>query len=262
MRAGASTIRRVGFYLLVGLFLALGVMLMVQGRAWLVVTGWFPATDLGAHRVHELVIGWFFLAMIAGAVTQLWGNSQRPSALHQAMALPLMVFIAETLSGQPELPPLIFVVLAAGAGALHPERESVWRLGLWDRWKFRWALLLAIPFVPQIGNHISLQSVNLEGDPHAAAGHWSAMAAIGIGIVVMALLGSQHRFSARFNAVSASVVLSVYALVSLLYPAQASALSSSWATAALAWVVVWSILIARSSFSGEKERVGDVEGAQ
>lgn len=235
MEGGFDRRRRISFMIPVVLFLALGGLILAQELLVNATLGWFPAHDLGVHRIHELLIPYLFLAMLAAMVTQLHRPEGKVVALQVGIAVPALVFLTNLAAGEVLPPPLIFLALALGAAALHPNRAEVFSWGSHVRSLLAWTVAGAIPLIYYAYDQIQRHRLAPPGDEHAELDHWAAMAALAAGIVVMGLLGAQDKPGRRIVGWITVLLAGVYGTASILFPDQPSSLGSAWGIAALLW---------------------------
>jgi hypothetical protein len=232
--------RRVAFKILAGVFAAAswGALFGVA-----LVIAWFDNADGGIHRVHDMGFGALYgVILTVGLVAQMWRAETRISAFYQI----LHVAIASAIAGLIVFDGFVFLGLFIAVGyvillLLHPNRSEVLRPKR-EGFSVPLMLLAVLGAVPLIWFTITMARYQRNGFPfdlHVQQAHWTVMAAMAIGIV---LVGSVSAFKFRgwaISAWSAGVAVFLYGLISTLYPNRAGAEGTGWGLVAMAGGVLF-----------------------
>ena len=227
-----------------------------------------------SHQVHELCFGALFAMTFVGLLSQLRNPERKIAGMFQVM-LPIFITVPLTLIVNQFIDPTIpvFLVLPLVLLWLHPARTPDWRPSVV---LVVLAGIAAVPLivfaVDQLATGIRAASTGgdilREMDPDATEreivreleaagipraerievlhfGHWVGMGGFALSIVGISVLGALRPRGWRLLIWSAAAALSVYALASLRYPSDASALSGLWAGLALAWAVLFVMMAER-----------------
>jgi hypothetical protein len=202
-----------------------------------VVIAWFDTTEGGIHRVHDMGFGALYgVILTAGLLAQEWRPETKVSPFYQI----LHVAIASIIAGLISLNVLwllgVFVLIGyVILLVLHPYRSEILRPRRegFSVPLFALAVLGAIPLVWYAVTASGYQRNGLARDPHVSQGHWSMMAAMAIGIVLVGLL-TAFKFSGwRISAWSAGVAVFLYGLISVVYPNPAGSDGTDWGVIAM-----------------------------
>jgi hypothetical protein len=232
--AGSSNGRRIAFKVLAGLFAAasFGGLFGVA-----IIFAWSDNTDGGIHRVHDMGFGALYGAILTtGFLVQTWRAEKKVSPFYQIIDAALATAIAGAIatSGFAILGlfiliayVILFVLHPYRSELLHPEREgfSPILLGL--------TALGAIPLIWFALSMAKLQRNGLAIDPHVKGDHWTLMAAMAMGIVLVGLLSAFKFRGWRISAWSAGAAVFLYGLISTVYPHKAGSEGTGWGLIAL-----------------------------
>jgi hypothetical protein len=108
----------------------------------------------------------------------------------------------------------------------------------------------AVPWLVFAVDHALLQWRNVAGDAHAGMEHWATAALLAVVILWCGLLGSGDSSGWRLPAWIAALASIEYGLHSLVFADMASAASTSWAVAAIAWGAAFAVAIVGRSRRG------------
>ena len=238
--APGSNGKRIVFKVLAGLFAAASFGGLF-GAA--VVFAWFDTDDGGIHRVHDMGFGALYGAILTvGFLVQTWRPEKKVSPFYQILDVALATAIAGAIatSGFAMLGlfilvgyVILFVLHPSRSELLHPHREgfSPILLGL--------TVLGAIPLVWYALAMAKLQRNGLPVDPHVNEDHWTLMAAMAIGIVLVGFLSAFKFRGWRISAWSAAAALFLYGAISTLYPHKAGSEGTGWGLVAMAGGLVF-----------------------
>jgi hypothetical protein len=226
--------RRIAFTVLSAVFAAAALGALF-GAA--VIIAWIDNTDGGIHRVHDMGFGALYGAILTvGLAVQVFHPERRVSAFYQIVAVALAVVLGGLVaaSGYAVLGVLLgvaYLVLLL----LHPYRSEVLRPAREGFSPLLAALAVvgAIPLLWFASSMATLQRNGVPSDPHVKQDHWTTMAAMAIGIVLVGLLSSLKIRGWRISAWSAGAALFLYGLASVVYPHKAGAEGTEWGLAAI-----------------------------
>jgi hypothetical protein len=238
--AGGSRVKRIAFKVLAGLFAAASFGGLF-GMA--ILFAWTDNTDGGIHRVHDMGFGALYGAILTtGFLVQNWRPERKISAFYQILDVALATAIAGAIATSGFAALGLFVLVAYvillvlhpyRSELLHPQREgfSPVLLGL--------TVLGAIPLIWFALSAAKLQRNGLAIDPHVKNDHWTLMAAMAIGIVLVAFLSAFKFKGWLISAWSAAGALFLYGLISTVYPHKAGSEGTGWGLAAMAGAFVF-----------------------
>lgn len=261
--AGGSKGRRVIFrvvavltslwVLAMSIFALMEIVLMwLPGDTLLSMIDDFTPAHLG-HRTHFMNAGVIAWAVVLGVFVQLRTPARREAPMLHALIIALGASVLFALSGSlgdwllEEVTLLIPLLLLA---FLHPRARQLIRMPTWDRGMAGLAAVAAVPWLVFAFTQAQLQWRNVAGDVHAEAEHWAAAALMALVVVACAFIGSTIHSGWRLTAWVAVLASANYGLHSLVFAEQASAASTPWATAAIAWGVIYAASIIRRSRLG------------
>lgn len=245
--------RRLAFYVVVGSFVVLFGAITGPELAFL-FTGWFPGTDLGPHRLHQIVIAATLWAVLLGMLVQLHAPETSIGGVYQTALVVLAVFVGGAVGGFFLPPVLIFLVLAIVAAALHPAGRDVVRVltpRKLDRWLLALVIVAAVPLLLFAANQTALQ-LGTAGHSHAEhaeagsehekahqehidEGHFASMTGLAFAIIALGLLASLRPPGWWLPAWTAGGMAVVYGLASTLFPDLASSAGTLWGGLAVLW---------------------------
>jgi hypothetical protein len=203
-----------------------------------VFTAWFDKSDAGIHRVHYMGFGVLYGVLLTTAfAVQNWRPERKISAFYQILDVALATLIggAVATSGAAATFGVILLVAYVIVFWLHPHRALVTHP---QREGFSATLMAltvagAIPLIWFALSSASLQRNGIPLDPHVKNGHWTLMASMAFGIVLVAFL-SAFKFSGwKISARCAGAGLALYGLIATVYPHRAGAEGTGWGLAAL-----------------------------
>jgi hypothetical protein len=231
---GGSKGTRIAFKVLSGLFAAaaFGGLFGVA-----VLFAWFDNEDGGIHRVHDMGFGALFGAILTvGLLVQNWRPERKVSAFYQTLDVAVAVLVASALATSGFAILGAFVLVGYGIlFALHPYRSQLLHP---VREGFSPALMVltalgAVPLISFALTSARLQRNGLPIDPHVKNDHWTLMAAMAIGIVLVGFLSAFKFRGWRISAWSAGVAAFLYGLISVVYPHKAGSEGTGWGLIAL-----------------------------
>lgn len=185
---------------------------------------------MGFGALHGVIL-------TVGLVAQLWRAERRISAFYQILAVALAAAIAGVLAMRGYALLGLFVTVAwAVLLTLHPNRSAVLRPAT-DGVSVplaTLAVLWAIPLLWYASTTAGFERNGLSIDAHVSQDHWTTMAAMAIGIVLVGLLSSLKLRGWRISSWSAGGAESLYGLISVVYPHRPGAEGTGWGLAAIA----------------------------
>jgi len=209
-----------------------------------VITAWFENSDGGIHRVHYMGYGALYgVLLTTGFIVQNWHPERKISAFYQILDVGLAQLLAAVLatSGPAALFGVIVLVAYAVLFALHPYRPMLTKPAR-EGFSPLLMILTVGGAVPLIGFAVSaarLQRTGLALDPHVKGEHWSLMASMAIGIVLVAFLSCFKFPGWKITARSAGAALFFYGLIAAVYPHKAGSNGTGWSLAAVAGGLVF-----------------------
>ena len=235
-------VRRIGFASAVVLSVVLVVLLATGFPPMLTlpVTGWLPDaafedflqifTDeehLVIHRLH--IVGFSLIPWMAliGLVPQLRRPEERQAPI---WTVAVLVIVSATLDftiglSDPFLLPLLALVVAAVA--LHPQRLPEGGPTLTGPGRLVGVVVAACSLIYAYGEAQS-QILGPATDPHVVAGHYSAMATLGIALAVAALIGMSNLTGRRITAWMTGVMVTLMGAFFIGFPVMASSPGTGW----------------------------------
>jgi hypothetical protein len=238
--APSSNGKRIAFKVLAGL-LAAASFGGLFGAA--VIFAWFDDSDSGIHRVHDMGFGALYGAILTmGFLVQNWRPEKKLSPFYQILDVALATAIAGAIATSGFAILGLFILIAyVILFVLHPYRSELLRpqregfspilLGL--------TVLGAIPLIWYALSMAKLQRNGFPADPHVSGDHWTTMAAMAIGIVLVGVLAAFKFRGWRISAWCAAAALFLYGLISVVYPHKAGSEGTGWGLVAMAGGVVF-----------------------
>lgn len=228
-------VRLVGFSLVV--LAVLGFAALVLGELFsLLVLGWTAdvGAELGIHRLHVMVIATVILTTLLGVAVQIYRPKRQVAAMLGAFlsvaAAALVQFIGEGSAGSV----VPFLVMIGLATVLHPAGRGLLRRGeSYSPAMLALVVAAAIPMLAFVATQVGLQ-LNTN-DAHAAAGHYTGMAQLGLIPLVYGFLAAIGMRGWRVAAWIAALPVAYYGILAISFPTQAGAAGSMWGGAAILW---------------------------
>ena len=277
-RSNAQLVKRGFFVVLVVAFILFTALLTPVP---FLILGWFVQLGPGetSHRVHEIAFGALFVLPLVGLVGQLRRPETKIAPMYQVV-IPLLftIFVVAVLAGEPDPSMALFLVFPLLIVLLHPARARLLR----PKFSFSplllaLALAAAIPLLffavdqlrvsaeagriaPRVFDSLPEDATDAEVEralQKAASGealeaiehygHWSAMGAFAISIVVSALIAASRMPGWHLTAWSTVAVVAVYGVASLVFPKDASAKGGLWGVLAILWAAAFVVVSVRES---------------
>jgi hypothetical protein len=262
-------LRRVTFVAVIAVFLIMHLILSPLPYA---VLGWFLEGGVISHRVHEICFGLLFVVTSIGLVAQL-RNPQRNIAAMYQVVVPLYLIILSVLLVDRVIDPIVvaFIVFPivlvilhpARARLIHPETQPhslllaatavaavpllVFAVGqIREGTEARQIAPRVLETLPDTATDAEIEdalaaaaetTAELEAAQHY--GHWSAMGAFALSIIGLGFVAGLGVPGWRLPAWAAAMAIAVYGAASLTAAGDASALSTPWAIAAIAWGIAF-----------------------
>ncbi len=238
--------RRSWFTVLTIIFgLAAGLLLF--GLVSLVL-GWFVTGKDQVHRVHYAAgTGVPFGLMMSIPFLLQARRPEAKLAASQEIGAMLIALLAAIVVAQDWelLPFFVAIVVAFGVTvALHPARHRLASLEPEPGRKgnailYVLAVAAAAPLAVFALDMAKFQREGLPTDPHVEMHHWTGMAAMAFGIVLVALLGALRTPGWRIPAWTAGLGAIVFGLASVVYPKYPGSAGTGWGWIAIAGGVVY-----------------------
>jgi len=228
-------VRLVGFSLVV--LAVLGFAAFVLGELFsLLVLGWTAdvGAELGIHRLHVMVIATVILTTLLGVAVQLYQPKRQAAAMLGAF-LSVVAAAAVQFTGEGSVGSVVpFLVMIGLATLLHPAGRGLFRRGeSYSPAMLALVIVAAIPMLAFAAAQVGLQ-INTN-DAHAAAGHYTGMAQLGLIPLVYGFLAAVGMRGWRIAAWIAALPLAYYGILAISFPAQAGAAGPMWGGAAVLW---------------------------
>ena len=232
--------RWIAFKVLTGVFAAASAGALF-GAA--IVIAWLDNSDGGIHRVHNMGYGALYGAILTtGFFVQNWRPERKISAFYQILDVGIATILAGVLATSGFALVGVFILVAyAIVFALHPYRSELLQP---QREGFSPVLMVltiagGIPLIWYALATAKLQRNGLVVDPHVKMDHWTTMAAMAIGIVLVAFLSAFKFRGWLISARSAAAAIFLFGLISSFYPLRAGSEGRGWGLAAVAGGVVF-----------------------
>lgn len=233
--SGFEKARLAGFTLAV--LAVLGLAVVVLGELFtLLVLGWTAGVgaELGIHRLHVMVIGTTILTILLGVLVQLYRPTRQAASILGAFVGVGLAALVTVGAGEPIGPIVPFLVLIGLATLLHPAGRQL--LGRDRSYSPAMLALVTVAAVPLVAFSLAQAGLQLgSSDPHAAAGHYAAMAQFGLvplGYATLAALGMRGW---RVAAWVGALPVAYYGLLSVSFTAQAGSTGVVWGAGAVLW---------------------------
>lgn len=238
----APRLSRVRMWTFYTVLLAALLLLAAPMAPFLVIpVAWpFLAEQLGIHHLHDIGVATMLWLMTLGIIVQVRRPERQVGAMQQVLLVILTLTGLTALSRPDTLVgplALAFGLVFAGA-ALHPARADVARVRLRaDPFMAALAVLAAGPLLAYARGQLRLDH---SGVPIAAhGGHWTAMAALAVSIVVLALLAATRPRGWRVPVWSAGGAAFLFGTASAVLPRLASSMGPTWGALTAAWGVAF-----------------------
>lgn len=228
-------LRLAGFSLVV--LAVFGMAGVILGELFsLLVLGWTAdvGAELGIHRLHVMVIATVIITTLSGVFVQVYRPTRQAASMLGALVsvvfAALIQFVGEGTLGSV----IPFLVLIGLATLLHPAgRDVVHRVQSSNPALLALAVVAAIPLLAFAVTQVGLQA-NVT-DPHAAAGHYTGMAQLGVVPLVYALVAALGLRGWRVAAWIAALPVAYYGLLAISFPGQAGSAGVVWGAGAILW---------------------------
>jgi len=185
----------------------------------------------------------FGVILPLGLLSQLRRPERRIAGVQQTA----LVAIALALAGAAG-EAWLYLVLASGVAvafallvALHPARQTLFARGRLEPAMLVLAAVAAIPILVYAWRMARAQRRDLPPADAVSNGlhHWTVMAALALGVLLLLLLAALGTSGAGIPAISASFAAGAWAISCLLAPVSAAGSEGhAWAWVALAWAIV------------------------
>jgi hypothetical protein len=266
---------RIAFTVVAVLFLVMHLVLSPLPYA---VLGWFLKAGAVSHRIHEICFGFLFLLTAAALVAQLRNPERKIAAMYQVIA-PLYLIILSVLVIDRVVDPVVFafIVFPILLVVLHPARSRLFRPEIRpSRLLLGATALAAVPLTfyavgqvsegvqaaklaPQVLRNLPDNASDKQVEDALAAaastskeleavqhyGHWSAMGAFALSVVILAVAAGLRAGGWRLPAWGAASALVILGSASLFAAGDASSLPRLWAAAAILWGIGFAVAAER-----------------
>lgn len=253
-------VRLAGFGLVV--LAVTGLAVVVLGELFsLLVLGWTAdvGAELGIHRLHVMVIATVILTTLLGVFVQVFGPTRQVTsmlgALISVVLAALVQFVAEGSLGSV----VPFLVLIGLATLLHPAgRRLLHRGQSYSPAMLAFVVVAAVPMLAFTITQVGLQANAT--DAHAAAGHYTGMAQLGLIPLVYGILAAIGMRGWRVAAWIAALPIAYYGLLSVSFTGQAGSTGVVWGAAAILWAVGFVVVAEYSRVGGSPALRRNVAG--
>jgi hypothetical protein len=204
------------------------------------VIGWFEGGDRLIHRVHDLGYGvWGGILLVVGLIALSRRPERRPAALQQLLVGIAAYWIAVLLAVDFEPGilgfALIFGVVAVVLVWLYPaDRAQLAHAGRPSVVLVLLTLLAAVPLILYVIDMAALQRAGPPSDAHVEEHHWTTMASMALGILLVAGLAALRPPGWQIPAWSAGAAAFVFGLASVVFPAYPGSVGRAWGLTAMA----------------------------
>lgn len=228
-------IRLAGFAIVV--LTVIGFAALILGELFsLLVLGWTAdvGAELGIHRLHVMVIAVVIFTTLLGVFVQLYRPTKQAASMLGAFSSVALAALVQFV-GEGSIGTVVpFLVLIGLATLLHPAgRELLHRGQSASPAMLAFVVVAAIPMLALAIGQVGLQ-LNA-ADAHAAAGHYTGMAQLGLIPLAYAFLAAIGMRGRRVAAWIAALPIAYYGLLSMSFTAQAGSTGVLWGAAAILW---------------------------
>ncbi|WP_083860444.1 hypothetical protein [Natrialba hulunbeirensis] len=232
---------RTGLFSLSLVLAAVMTALFLPDLLALLVMGWTAeaGAELGIHRLHVMGIAAVVGVFLLGLFSQAFRPLERIASMWGAFVSILVVSIGTVAFGvgRPE-EVLPFLLVTTIALVTHPAGRSLFRRG--DSYSpvlLALVAVAAIPILAFVGTKLSL-TTNMS-DPHAADGHYVMMTGLALAPLAYGVFAALGFTGWRLASWLAALPMAYYGLLSLSFPAQVGATSTTWSVLAILWAVAF-----------------------
>lgn len=246
----AGKVRRISFWIVIGLASAFLLFALLAAYPllftnWLPTDAWLAARpdrspgDEG-HRLHSLALGVISWGMLAGVVLQFHRPDRKIAALLMALAAVLAVACGVMLTGTSfastatGMAPFLLPILAACV--LHPSARAI--IGL-PRLSLPMLALTVIATASWVAYALGVGETARMAGPNGDIEHLAFIVTVALVIPLWALIGTTDKPGWAFPAGAAILASACVGLQSLMFPDALTGLEPVWASAALAWCIVY-----------------------
>jgi hypothetical protein len=203
------------------------------------VTGWFEGGERVIHRVHDLGYGdWAGILLTVPLVALTRTPERRPAAVQQVVVAVAAYWLAILVAVDFEPIQLMFMAVFGAIAAVLVWLYPAPRAGLAStgRPSFLLGLIAVVAAIPLVAYALEIASFQRKGvssDPHVMEHHWTTMAALALGILLVAGLASLRAPGWRVAGWSAGLAAGVLGLASIIFSGYAGSLGTGWGSVAL-----------------------------
>ncbi|ELY94677.1 hypothetical protein C482_17935 [Natrialba chahannaoensis JCM 10990] len=232
---------RTGLFTLSLVLAAVMTVLFLPDLLVLLVTGWTAeaGAELGIHRLHVMGIAAVVGVFLLGLFSQAFRPLERIASMWGAFVSILVVSIGTVVFGvgRPE-EVLPFLLVTTVALVTHPAGRGLLRRGnSYSPVLLALVVVAAIPILAFVATQLSL-TTNL-ADPHAVDGHYVMMAGLALAPLAYGVFAALGFTGWRLASWLAALPMAYYGLLSLSFPAQVGATSTTWSILAILWAVAF-----------------------
>ena len=261
--AGLSVLEKVRlavFGLVVLVVIGLAV-LVLGGLFSLVVLGWTAevGAKLAIHRLHVMNLAMMILTVLLGVFVQVYRPTRQVASMLGALVSVVLVALVGVVAEGSPGSAVPFLVLIGLATLLHPAgRKLLHRGQSYSPAMLAFVVVAAIPLLAFTIAQVGLQANAT--DPHAAAGHYTGMAQLGVVPLVYGILAAIGMRGWRVAAWIAALPLAYYGLLSISFTGQTGSTGVMWGAAAILWAGGFVVVAEYSRIGGSQTLRRSVAG--
>jgi hypothetical protein len=229
----------------------LGGLMVVVPSALFVLSS-FTDEKEKTHTVHNVAgIAVYGVILGVGLLLSTWRPTDQIVPFRMVLAVALASAIGglmggDFVEGSYYLAPVVAIILLL----LHPARSDVVSFARPVTWMLVVALVALVPVIAFSITQSGLQQDALPGDSHGELHHYSGMAAISIGIVLSAIVGSFPAKGFVSGVWLVAIAGAILGATSIAYTEYAGAYETLWAWLIIGWILAWVVAAVYSSGMG------------
>lgn len=211
---------------------ALGELFSLLVRGWTAEVG----TELGIHRLHVMVIATTILTTLLGVFVQVYRPTRQAASILGALGSVVVAAVITAGVGESLGQIVPFMAMIWLATLLHPAGRELLQRG--DSYSPAMLALVVVAAAPMVAFALGQMSLQLDAnDAHAAAGHYTVMAQLGLVPLVYGALAAIGMRGWRVAAWIAALPVAYYGLLSVSFTGQAGSTGIAWGAGAIIWAV-------------------------
>lgn len=211
---------------------ALGELFSLLVRGWTAEMG----AELGIHRLHVMVIAASILTTLLGVFVQVYRPTRQVASILGALGSVGVAAVTTAAVGESLGQIVPFMAMIGLATLLHPAGRELLQRG--ESYSPAMLALVVVAAVPMVAFALDQVSLQLDAnDAHAAAGHYTVMAQLGLVPLVYATLAAIGMRGWRVAAWIAALPVAYYGLLSVSFTGQTGSTGVLWGAGAILWAV-------------------------